>query len=313
LENVLITGITGFVGANLAKKLQDKYNVVGIVRDQLPICPLTLLEVENVTLVRGDINDFRLVQRVITDYDIDTIFHLAAQSIVRRAAKSVIPTFETNVIGTLNILEACRDSAVDVILFASTDKVYGERLNAKETDPLNPKEIYGASKAAADIIARVYAKNFDMNIIVTRACNIYGPGDINPRIIPNTIRACLKGHNPIIYKGMTSKREYIYIDDVVRAYMFLAENIKGKGEVFNVGSGEVKDQEEVVFEILNHFPHLDANYVDITVEHMEIGEQSLNFDKIRKLGWKPKVDFEDGIEKTVEWFKEIAKKYHQVI
>jgi len=303
MKNVLITGITGFVGANLAKKLQDRCNVVGIVRDILPVSPFTLLEVENVTLVRGDINCLKLLQRVIADYDIDTVFHLAAQAIVRRSMKSTIPTFETNVMGTVNILEACRDSAVDVILYTSTDKVYGEQLNARETDPLKPEEIYGASKAAADIICQTYAKVYDLPVIITRACNIYGPGDTNPRIIPNTIRVCLRGDNPVIYKGVVGLREYIYIDDVINAYIFLAENLRVQGEVFNIGTGEVKSQEDVVFEILNHFPNSEPNYVDISVEIKEIQKQSLNCDKIKKLGWKPRVSFEEGIERTVGWWK----------
>jgi len=301
MENVLITGVTGFVGANMAKRLEEKYNVVGIVRDMIPNNPLELLGVKNVTLVRGDIECQRIIERVISDYDIDMVFHLAAQSIVKRAHKDPVSTIMTNIVGTVNVLEACRRHGVKVLI-TSTDKVYGENINAKESDPYKPKEIYGASKACADMIAQTYSKVYNMDVIVTRACNIYGPGDINPRIIPNTIRACLKHESPVIYTNIKGVREYIYIDDVIDAYLFLAERVD-RG-VFNVGTGIMRGQKEVVEEILSHFKDIKPKY-EPGPKIEEIQEQSLDSSKIRLLGWKPKVSFEDGIKRTVEWWKKI--------
>jgi len=304
MENALITGISGFIGSNLAKRLQNKCNVVGIVRDFVPKNPLKLLGVEEVTLVRGDVRNFRLLTRVLSTYDIDTVFHLAAQSEVKKALKDPISTFESNVMGTVNVLEACRIiGGVERILFTSTDKIYGEGLSASEDDPLRPKEIYGASKACGDIIAQTYIEAYGLAIFITRACNVYGPGDLHSRIIPNTIRACLKGESPIIFENYKGVREYLYVDDLIDAFLMLIEDPLLSGGVCNIGSGEVKGQEEVVLEILKHFPNLKPEYVDYPGKVTEIEEQSLNTRRIRMLGWEPRVSFEEGIRRTVEWWK----------
>ena len=311
--NILITGVTGFVGANLAKRLlHQNYNVVGITRSIRKDSPLKLLEVDGVDLVFGDVRDENLIQDVIVDYRIDFVFHLAAQPIVKLAIKEPKCTFMTNVIGTLNVLEAVREFKVPTIIM-STDKVYGEGYFKRETDALRPIEPYGASKACADIIARVYARTYDLPIVVVRPCNIYGPGDVHERIIPNTIRKCLKGESPIIYKGFTGFREYIYIDDLVDALIFLMHKLLnnelyGEEKVYNIGTGIIKSQEEVVLEILKHFQGIQPKYVESEHVKKEIRYQSMDSTKIRVLGWQPKTTFEEGIRKTVEWWKTLYKK-----
>ncbi len=307
-KNVLVTGITGFTGSRLAKKLVELgANVTGITRLERWDEPRE----EGVNLVKGDILDFFLVKRVLADYDIDICFHLAAQAIVGRALKSPVNAYQTNVIGTANMLEACRHTGIEAFLYVSTDKVYGEpdKLPITEDMPLKGLGIYESSKVAADQMARAYATTFDLPVTVSRACNIYGPGDTNPRIIPNTIRACLRGEPPVIYRGIGSTREYIYVDDAVEAYISLVENIeKTRGEAFNVGSGEVKKQEEVVEEIANHFG-LKPVYAE-PMPHMlrEIKNQYLSSEKIReRTGWQSRVKFSEGIKMTIEWWKEKTK------
>jgi len=308
MKNVLITGVTGFVGANMAKRLENQYNVIGIYRDETSINSLKLLEVKNITLAKGDITCYKFIKRVIVDYDIDTVFHFAAQSIVRRAYKDPVSTAMTNIVGTINILQACKEYNLD-ILFTSTDKVYGATIKAEEDSPLSPVEIYGATKACADMIAQTYMIDYGLKIIITRACNIYGPGDINPRIIPNTIRSCLKSEPPVIYTDIKGIREYIYIDDIIDAYLFLINRFSCG--IFNIGTGELKSQEEVVKTILKYFT-IDPCYV-VAEKTEKIEKQSLNWKKIRFFGWKPKVSFEEGIKRTIEWWKQIVKKYPAVL
>ena len=303
-KRALVTGVKGFVGSCLAKRLVELgADVTGITHDKRLDEP----DLE-INLVRGDVSDPHFVERVLAEYEIDVCFHLAAQAIVRKAMKSPINTYRTNVLGTVNVLEACRHVGIEAFLYTSTDKVYGEpdKLPIPEDAPLKASGIYESSKAAADRIVRAYAATFDLPTIVSRACNIYGPSDVNPRIIPNTIRACLRNESPVIFKGIESVREYIYVKDCIDAYLLLVENIeKTKGDVFNVGSGVVKKQSEVVEDIARLFG-LKPKYVDPKPYMLkEIKSQYLSSEKIReRLGWMSKVTFEEGIKDTVDWWKE---------
>ena len=319
----LVTGATGFVGSNLCRKLGESENfVVALIRD-IPTYDKWLLESLSkcTTVAIGDVRNIRLLKRVITRYDIDTVFHLAAQSIVRRAIKDPINTYESNVIGTVNILEACRDTDVKAILVTSTDKVYGEmpKLKSSRAETIHPyKEdsrlfasgIYESSKACADIISRSYAQIYRLPIVVTRACNIYGLGDRNPRIIPNTIRTCLSGGGPIIYKGIKYKREYIYVDDVLDAYLKLVEEIgKTEGKAYNVGSRQIASQEKIVLMILEHFPVLEPLYqAPKAYMKKEITNQLLDSSKMwNEIRWKAEISLDEGIDRTVEWWKNWSK------
>jgi nucleoside-diphosphate-sugar epimerase len=232
--------------------------------------------------------------------------------------------------GTINIFEAAKEhmlSGYDMqVLYLSTDKVYGHGGSKPylETSCLNGYGIYDCSKACGDLIARAYCFNYNIPTVVVRASNIYGPADLNSRIIPNTIRRCLHGESPLLYKGITYVREFTYIDDACRALITLMDNVQSicnygdldpnKPEsrhritdniVFNVGSGISKTQEEVIRDIMKHFPGISQEYVE-PQRYMakEIPYQTLDSSKIRKeFGWKPLVDIEEGLKKTIEWWR----------
>lgn len=303
MKNVLITGITGFVGAHLAKKLMNDYNVVGIGQDMKPMTALSLLGIDKkVSYVNGDICNINLVRRVLADYNIDIVYHLAAQAIVSIGKKDPMNTFNVNCMGTASILEACRQlDNLKSIVVVSTDKVYGEGLERKENDKLEPKGIYEISKLAGEIIGRGFYYNYNLPIVITRACNIYGECDLNRRIIPNTIIDLKNNKPPLIFKNDESLREYIYVDDVVDAYLMLGNIIdKTKGEVFNIGSGETIGQEELVKKIIKiSGKNIEPIYKEKQKVFLEIYQQNINSEKIRSLlGWKPKYNLETGLKRT---------------
>jgi CDP-glucose 4,6-dehydratase len=301
--STLITGVTGFVGGHLARRLLDEgERVVGIVRD-LTRAFETLDR--RIIVVLGNVRDFSLLKRVISEYSVDQCYHFAAQSLVRVAQRNPVETFEVNVGGTVALLEACRLLDVKRTYIASTDKIYGERINASEEDPLSPTGPYEASKCAQDLAAQSFMRTYNMGIVVGRACNLYGPMDENPRIIPNVIRQCLAGQRPIIYTfAEEPSREYLYIDDFLDAVQLLM-NSDRRG-VYNIGSGEVKTQSEVVTTIARHFGVEPHHKPALNYMMREIKRQSLSSQKIfRETGWKAKTTFSEGIRRTVEWFRSL--------
>ena len=302
-KRILVTGSNGFVGTYMMSYLQkESIYCHGVVRD-VKLKPFYIFSI-------GDVCDYRFCERVINTNDIDVVIHLAAHAIVGQAARSPIGAFRTNIQGTWNILEASRVLGnLDCILIVSTDKVYGEQMNAKEDGPLFGLGSYDVSKRCADLVAQSYAYNYDLPIVVTRACNIYGY-DENSRIIPNTIRAILRNERPIIFKNDESSREYIYVEDVIDAYLSLIRNIeKTRGNVYNVGSGEVYTQEEIVKKIIELMDrNVEPRYVEKTPDFKEIKKQSLNSNKIfKEIGWKAKYSLEEGLKKTI---KEFEKKFN---
>lgn len=318
MKNVLITGVSGFTGSHLAQKLLEMgIEVTGITRGIKRQTPLKLLGIEKeVNLVQCDIVCPRaplLLERTISEFEIDTIFHLGAMAIVRKALVSPTTTFQTNIEGTWSLLEAARRCEVERFLYVSTDKVYGNnKLPYTEDLPLLATDPYSASKACADTLARSYAKTFGMNVVVSRACNIIGEADFNPRIVPNTIRACLKGNQPTIFKGVKAIREYIYVEDCVEAYLSLIENIsKTKGEAFNIGSGHIKTQEDVVTTIAM-FCGVKPQYVKPKpYMRKEITNSYLSSNKINKTtGWKAKTPFNQAILRIIKWWKEHWSELH---
>ena len=303
---VLITGGTGFIGSNLAKRLlEEGFDVYVLARHLRKPMILELLGVDpgKANVVMGDVCCQARMLEICRKYSIDFVFHLAAASIVKWCVENPALCIRTNVWGTVNILEVCRMLKIPAII-QSTDKIYGEGMDKRENSPTEPVEIYGASKLAADALARAYRRTYELPITVVRPCNTYGPGDLNPRIIPNTIKACMRNQSPVIFLGVKGVREYVYVDDLVDALLLLMERIWKADEVYNIGSGEVKTQEEVVMEVLKHFPKCKPRYV-VAEPRREIEYQSLDSSKIRKLGWKPKVSFSDGITLTVEWFRSV--------
>jgi len=290
----LVTGASGFIGSHLCDGLKKTHKVVALVRDHVPSKWLDEA-LEGCIKVRGDVNDYFGLLRMINQYEVDGVFHLAAQSIVKTAYRDPVNCFQTNIMGTVNVLEACRQVCVKKVLIQSTDKVYGNRKDAGTCDPVVPTEPYGTSKAAADLIAQTYANTYNMNVVVSRCCNVYGY-DLSNRIVPNTVRSCLLLQSPIIYKNDNSKRQYIYISDVVKSLTFLMkEETKG---VYNIGTYDILNQSDVVLEILKFFPSLAPKYVE-KPGLREIFSQSLHPSLPT---WEP-VSFEEGIKLTINDFR----------
>jgi CDP-glucose 4,6-dehydratase len=308
----LVTGTTGAIGAHIAKRLLDRgERVIGIAHDKHPkgcSAPELLGVQDKIYWAHGDIVDQTFVKRVTSDYEVSTIYHIAALPIVRVGNISPVAIWKVNVEGTWNLMEAARESGASVY-FMSTDKVYGHHGNVpyEEDFALNGLNVYECSKACADRIVQSYHYVYGLKTVVARPCNIYGPADLNSRLIPNSIRNCLRGDSPVIYAGIGYTREWIYIDDVVDAIVLLTENFdKTDGQVFNVGSGFQATQEEVVQHILKYFPGQKPR-LDRPEPYMRIETpyQTLSSDKIRKhFGWRPRVTFEEGISRTVRWWKD---------
>ena len=320
-KNVLITGINGFVASNIAKQLVSMgANVIGMLKDISTFNAIKELAIEDkVTVTFGDITDAHAVRRTVNKYEVDVCFHLAAMSTVRICSRDPIVAFRTNVEGTWNVLEACRNAkTVKAVVVASTDKCYGvpEKLPYKEGDRLNGLATYDATKACADIVARSFAYNYDMPVTVTRCCNIYGPGDLNlSRIIPNTIRRVVDGKPAMLWDDSAAMvREFIYIDDVVDAYIKLAENIDiTKGRAYNVGTREhisVEDFVKNIFACMGKEPDIEINERESTFK--EIPEQYLDSTLMKEsTGWEPKYDLSSGLKKTVDWYVDFFKSLEE--
>jgi len=300
---VLVTGASGFIGSHLCAALKKDHVVVALVRDLLPL-KWTTDALSGCILVRGDIRDLPLLKRVLSQYGVDWVFHLASQAIVRVATSNPFETFETNILGTVNVLEACRQLNVLKLLIQSTDKVYGNTLDATELSPLKAEDPYGASKIAMDVIAQSYMKTYGMSIVIPRSCNVFGL-DYASRIIPNTVRSCLRGEPPVIYEGeRDSARQYIYVDDEVETLIHLMKVLDG---VVNI-PGHFKTQEEVVQEVLKHFPDLWPQYV-LRPFPQEILRQSM---RTEKLGFfRVFVSFQEGIRLTIEQFKQYWEDWNR--
>ena len=314
-RRVFVTGGTGFVGSNLVGALIGKgADVVCLERDRTQPNPLDLLGYRNkVTIVNGDLGDLELLRRVLNEYEIDAVFHLAAQAIVGVANRSPISTFETNIRGTYMLLEACRVTpSVKRTVVASSDKAYGTspELPYLETFALQGTFPYDVSKSCTDLIARSYALTYDMPVAITRAANIYGPADLNlSRIIPGTIVSVLKNESPIIRSDGTPVREFVHTDDVCDAYMTLAQNIDAvKGEAFNVGGKDhinILDITNKIIGLAGRDGQIQPTILLQTKIEREIDAQYLSADKIGdRLGWQTRVSLDGGLSRTIEWYNQ---------
>ncbi len=318
-RTVFVTGATGLLGSALVKELVKRNaSVVALVRDWVPEAELIgngLLS--QIKIVRGDLADKDLLERVIGEYEIETVFHLAAQTIVGIANRNPISTFESNIRGTWNLLEACRHSpSVKQIIVASSDKAYGinENLPYSEESPLKGTHPYDVSKSCADLIAQSYHTTFGLPVCVTRCGNLYGGGDLNwNRLIPGTIRSILRNESPIIRSDGSFIRDYFYVVDGALAYLHLAELMAAKpevtGEAFNF-SNEIQIS---VLELTNKILELmDVENLQPTIlneaKH-EIPHQYLNAEKARRLlSWKPSFTLDKGLLKTIEWYRNFLEK-----
>lgn len=309
-----VTGATGLVGSWLVKRLVEAgADVICLVRDWAPQSELVRKGLfERAKVVRGDIREQAVLERALGEYEIETVIHLAAQTIVTIANRNPISTFESNIAGTWNLMEACRRSPkVKQIVVASSDKAYGdqEELPYREDTPLQGQHPYDVSKSCADLIAHTYAISYDLPVAITRCGNFYGGGDLNwNRIIPGTIRSILRGQNPIIRSNGKYVRDYFYVEDGAAAYMHLAEHLAKnpniRGEAFNFSNEIQMTVSQIVEKILSL---MGSNLrADIRNEASnEILHQYLSAEKARaQLGWHPLFDLEQGLEQTVDWYKD---------
>jgi len=297
--NAFITGATGFIGSHLCTKLKKTSKVVALFRDIYPSPWGDWLKeaLSDCVLIRGDILDEKLIRRIIADYEPVQVYHLASQAIVKTAIKDPTNTFETNIMGTVNILEACRQVDVDKLMVMSTDKVYGNKMSATEDDPLVSTGIYETSKACQDLVAQAYMKTYDIPMVIPRSCNCYGY-DLAPRIVTNTIRACMRGDPPIIYEGEETNRQYIYVEDLCEALAHLMKHPTYKG-IYNIATDDILTQKQVVETICRFFP-ISPQLVKREKPILEIRSQSM---KAHTFGWSPKYTFEKGIQATIERFQ----------
>lgn len=308
-----VTGGTGLVGSWLVKQLVNAgADVVCLVRDWIPQSELVRTGLfERVKIVRGDICEQATLERALGEFEIDTVIHLAAQTIVTIANRNPISTFESNIAGTWNLMEACRRSPrVKQIVVASSDKAYGDQddLPYSEDTPLQGQHPYDVSKSCADLIARTYAVSYDLPVAITRCGNFYGGGDLNwNRIIPGTIRSILRSQRPVIRSNGEYVRDYFYVEDGAAAYMLLVEQLAErpelKGEAFNFSNEIQMTVGQIVEKLLTLMG--SSLQADIRNEvHNEILHQYLSADKARtQLGWKPLFNLEQGLKLTVDWYK----------
>lgn len=291
--------------------MEREANVIGLVRDLVPKSNLNWSGLDKkIVTVRGEVEDYFLLERIINEYEIDAIFHLAAQTIVTIANRNPVSTFKSNIEGTWNILEASRRSPlVRRIVVASSDKAYGDqnKLPYNENTPLEGRHPYDVSKSCADLICRAYFETYELPVCVTRCGNFYGGGDLNfNRIVPGTIRSVLDNKRPVIRSDGTFLRDYFYIKDGVESYLLLAEKMEDKrlhGEAFNFSTERPMTVLEIVDKILQA---MDSHLEPVILNEVtnEIKDQYLSAQKARKLlGWRPLYTLEEGINETVEWYK----------
>ena len=308
----LVTGASGLVGGWLVKFLVAAgADVVCLVRDWVPDCELVRSgHLDKVKIVRGDIVDQAMMERALGEYEIDTVIHLAAQTIVGIANRNPVSTFEANIQGTWCLLEACRRSPkVKQIVIASSDKAYGDQdvLPYDETTPLQGQHPYDVSKSCADLISYTYAKSYDLPVTITRCGNFYGGGDLNwNRIVPGTIRSILRGQAPVIRSDGSFVRDYFYVEDGAAAYMLLAEQMAGnpglKGEAFNFSN----ELQVTVLELTQKILDVMGSGLkpDVRSEASnEIKHQYLSAAKARRmLDWEPLYTLDGALEKTIQWY-----------
>jgi CDP-glucose 4,6-dehydratase len=312
-RTTLVTGASGLVGGWLVRRLREaQADVICLVRDWVPQCELVRSGlIEQVKVVRGDIRDQALLERTLGEYEIDTVLHLAAQTIVTIANRNPVSTFEANIGGTWSLLEACRRSPrVKQVVVASSDKAYGdqEKLPYDEDTPLQGRHPYDVSKSCADLIARSYAITYGLPVAITRCGNFYGGGDLNwNRIIPGSIRSILRGERPVIRSDGNYTRDYFYVEDGAAAYMLLAEqlaqNAALRGQAFNF-SIEIQ---VTVLQVVRRLLDLMGSTLEPDVSNEasnEIRHQYLSAAKAREhLKWKPLYSLDEGLQRTIEWYR----------
>lgn len=310
---VFVTGATGLVGGWLVRQLVAAgADVVALIRDWVPRSQLVAEGlIERVAVVRGDVRNQQTLERALGEYEIATVFHLAAQTTVSVANRNPVSTLDTNIRGTWALLEACRRSpTVTGIVIASSDKAYGDQevLPYREDAPVAGRHPYDVSKSCADLVAQMYAKSYQLPVCVTRCGNFFGGGDLNwNRLVPGTIRSVIRGERPRIRSDGQFTRDYLYVEDGARAYLLLAEQMAATpalgGEVFNFSY----EQRMTVLELVNRILEVMGSGLEPDVRNEasnEIRDQYLDAGKARAmLGWSPASTLEAGLQATVGWYK----------
>jgi CDP-glucose 4,6-dehydratase len=316
-KNVFVTGASGILGSWVTDFLVGKgANVTILMRDDVPASRLFESgSIKKVNVVRGTVEDYWVVERALNEYEVDTVFHLGAQTIVGAANRSPLGTFRSNIEGTWNVMEAARNSQlVKKVLFASSDKAYGdqEKLPYTEEAPLQGRHPYDVSKSCSDLIAQSYFHTYGLPVCVSRCGNLYGPGDLNfNRIIPGTIRSVFLREKPVIRSDGTYIRDYLYVKDAADAYLNLAEKMEDKGvagQAFNFSTANKLSVSQVVEKVLKAMGS-DLKPVILNEVKGEIKNQYLSSEKAKRLlGWEAKYSIEQGLKETVPWYLEHLKK-----
>lgn len=313
-KRVFVTGAAGLLGSWLTAELVAQgAHVVGLIRDRVAQSQLVRSDtLAKIDVVYGDICDYALMERAIAEYEIDSIFHLAAQTIVGIANRAPMSTFEANIKGTWVILEAARrNPTVERIIVASSDKAYGTHteLPYQEDAPLQGQHPYDVSKSCADLISRAYGYTYDMPVAVTRCANLYGGGDLNwNRIVPGTMRSVLRNERPIVRSDGTLKRDYMFIGDAVQGYLLVAENMDRpdvRGEAFNLGMDSPVSALEMIQNIIAISDYPDLEPIILNEAKYEIKDQYLSSEKVsRVLGWGPQYTLQSGLKETLAWYRQ---------
>lgn len=309
MERVLVTGANGFVGSALCKRLLDmNKTVVGLIRDRNYKSRRDVLD--RISVVYGDMRDYDVVRYAVSKYEVDTVFHLGAITILKMATSDPKTCFQTNIMGTVNVMEAAREcGSVKKIVCMTSDKAYGnhEVLPYKEDFALLASDPYSTSKSCTDLIAQSYNYTYGTDVSIIRSGNIYGPGDLNKsRIIPGSILRILNGERPVIYKGVGNyKREFMYIDDVINAFLMIQE--RGlPGHAYNIGGSgflNIYDTVQIIIEEMGS----DLQPEILEKDFIEIKEQYLDATKLQDLGWECKFSTRDGIKASIPWYKEYSQ------
>lgn len=309
MQNVLVTGANGFVGAAVVDRLlRMNKTVVGLIRDKNYKSRRDILE--NISVVHGDLRDYETVRYAVSKYEIDTIFHIGAITILKMATYDPKTCFQTNIMGTVNVLEAARECKhVTKVVVASSDKAYGNHdiLPYKEEYALLASDPYSTSKSCTDLLTQSYHYTYGLDTSIVRSGNIFGPGDLNKsRIIPGSILRVLAGERPVIYKGVGNyKREFMYIDDVVDAYLTVQD--RGlPGHAYNIGGSGFQNIFDTVGMVLEEMG-TDIEPEILEKDFIEIKEQYLDSTKLEELGWKCKFGIREGIRACIPWYQEYQK------
>ena len=313
-RSVFVTGATGLQGSWLTKALDRlRADVIVLTRDWVPqseLCRSGLIE--RVRVVRGDVCDQALLERILGEYEVSTVFHLAAQTIVPIANRNPLSTFESNIRGTWTLLEAARRSpTVQQVVVASSDKAYGTQsdLPYREDAPLIGRHPYDVSKSCADLLAQAYATTHKLPVVVARCGNLYGGGDLNwNRIVPGTIRSVIRGERPIIRSDGSSTRDYFYVEDGASAYLQLAQRLAENpglaGEAFNFSNEQPLSVLAITEQIVKAMGREDLAPLIQNQASNEIPHQYLSALKAReRLGWKPAFSLKEGLRRTIAWYR----------